>query len=324
MKGNKILKRILSFVLVCTLVFSTGITYKNTYAAQGDKVSAFSYDFAYNTPGYAEGTIRISASEDGVYKVFWGDENGEKLKKNGHLYTYLCRVVVQNGEGSFNIATGHTAIPQGAKKVLVYRKDNLEFTYDLPADRLFDEEGGYSFASLSDPHFERYFTFSDDDSVVAMNKAVDFLHGEGIKFVGVCGDLSSKGEHSAFEKYNTIANKYSDMTVLTVTGNHDTRTTASTSDGNKLITQCEDFYNTIFEDYYTVDGEGNVNNKLNVPILANDALSNPVPVEYRATAGGEILNKSLPGFDFVTEAGGNIFIFLNEIAKTGEVYEQTN
>lgn len=321
MKGNKILKRILSFVLVCTLVFSTGITYKTTYAAQGDKVSAFSYDFAYNTPGYAEGTIRISASEDGVYKVFWGDENGDKLKKNGHLYTYLCRVVVQNGEGSFNIATGHTAIPQGAKKVLVYRKDNLEYTYNLPSDRLFDEEDGYSFASLSDPHFERYFTFSDDDSAVAMNEAVDFLHGEGIKFVGVCGDLSSKGEHSAFEKYNTIANKYPDMTVLTVTGNHDTRTTASTSDGNKLITQCEDFYNTIFKDYYTVDGEGNVNNKLNVPILANDALSNPVPVEYRATAGGEILNKSLPGFDFVTEAGGNIFIFLNEIAKTGEVYD---
>ena len=124
MNRNKVLKRILSFVLVLALIFSVGITYKTTYAAE--KVSSFSYDFAYNTPGYAEGTIRISASEDGVYKVFWGDEDGEKLKKNGHPYTYLCRVVVQNGEGSYNIATGHTAIPKGAKKVLVYRKDNLE------------------------------------------------------------------------------------------------------------------------------------------------------------------------------------------------------
>ncbi len=321
MTSNKFIKKILSIVLALAMVVSINANGNVIFGADEDLVTSFSYDFAYNTPGYAEGTIRLSATEDGVYKIFWGDENGDKLTKNNHEYSYVARLVVKDGQGSINIATGHTAIPYGAKKVLVYRKNNLEYTYNLPTDKLFEETDGYSFGSLSDPHYGRYSTFAEDDSVPAVNAAMDFLHSEGIKFVGVCGDLTAGGEQTSFDKYNAAAHKYDDMTVLTCTGNHDTRTTVSTSDKNKLDTSAEKFYNSIFKNYYTVNEQGEVDNKLNVPILANDALTNPVEVQYRAQAGGETLTKNLPGLDFVTEAGGNIYIFLNEIAKTGETYD---
>ena len=249
--NNRVMKRIMSIVLIIAL--SVCAPAYNDFALKADiTVTDFSYDFAYSTAGYACGTIRLKANEDGVYKTFWGDADGNKLSKNGHNYTYFARVVVQNNEGSFNITNKQVAIPVGAKTVLVYKKSEKVYEYNLPASKTIDETGGYTFASLSDPHFGRYNSFGNeyqDDSVPSVNAAMDFIHGEGIKFVGVCGDLTAGGEQSSFDKYNAAAGKYSDMTVLTCTGNHDTRSTVSTSDKTKLDTSVQHFYDSIFKNY---------------------------------------------------------------------------
>ena len=321
--NNYVTKKIVSFILVIALILMGPIPDSEVLKADS-LVTDFSYDFAYTTAGYACGTIRINANEDGVYKTFWGDENGKKLSKNGHEYTYFARVVVQNNEGSFNITNKQTAIPSGAKKVLVYKKTEKVYEYNLPESKIFNEAEGYSLGSLSDPHYGRYNAFNNeynDDSVLSVNAAMDFFHSDGIKFVGVAGDLTAGGEQSSLDKYNAAASRYSDMTVLTCIGNHDSRTTVSTSDKKALVTSATRFYDSILGKYYTVDADGEVHNNLPYPILANDALTNPIQTQYREEAGGEVLTKNLPGFDFVTEAGGNIFIFFNEIAKTGETYD---
>ena len=79
------LKNVFSIVLSLVMVFSLlsfgPEDFQNVVQADDVTVTSFQYDFAYSTPGYADGTIYINANQDGVYKVFWGDENGNKLKK---------------------------------------------------------------------------------------------------------------------------------------------------------------------------------------------------------------------------------------------------
>lgn len=51
-----------------TLVFTPAEFQKNVWAEDSSEeslVTEFSYDFAYSTPGYADGTIRILATQDG-------------------------------------------------------------------------------------------------------------------------------------------------------------------------------------------------------------------------------------------------------------------
>lgn len=324
---RKNMKKCLSIVLSMAMALSVqtfgAADYQKVVKADENLVTAFRYDYAYSTPGYADGTIYINANEDGVYKVFWGDENGNKLKKGNYEYSYLARVVVKDGVGSFNIINDYTAIPEGAKTVVVYKKNEQVYTYNIPADKQFKaSEKSYTFGSLSDPHFTRYSSVAEDDAVPAMDKAMEFLDNEGIRFVAMSGDLSQAGEQLAFDRFNEALAKHPDMTVLTAIGNHDSRTTLSTSNKSLLDTSVSRWYNSITSTYFTVDEDGTVHNKLNGhEILANDALTNPIATVYKETEDGEEIDTTVPGLDFVTEAGGNIFIFFNNIAKTGEVYD---
>ena len=140
-------RKFLAIILSIAMVFSTAALtplnfHQNVWALTNEDitdslVTSFTYDFAYTTPGYADGTIRIAANEDGVYKVFWGDAEGNKLEKNGYEYSYLARVIVKDGNGSYNIISDYTVIPEEAATVLVYKKDALQYVYEIPEDKLF-------------------------------------------------------------------------------------------------------------------------------------------------------------------------------------------
>lgn len=324
---RKKMKGALSIVLSLVMAFSLQTfgpaEFQNVVKADEALVTSFRYDFAYSTPGYADGTIYVNANEDGVYKVFWGDENGSKLKKGNYEYSYLARVVVKDGTGSFNIINDYTAIPEGAKTVIVYKQNEQVYTYNIPEEKQFKASAdSYTFGSISDPHFTRYSSVAEDDAVPAMDKAMEFLDNEGIKFVAMSGDLTNAGEQTALDRYNEALAKHPDMTVLTAIGNHDSRTTLSTSNKSLLDTSITRWYNSITSKYFTVDEDGTVTNNLNgYPILANDALENPIATVYKESEDGEAIDTTVPGLDFVTEAGGNIFIFFNNIAKTGETYD---
>lgn len=324
---KRVTKRLWAILLSVALVFSSIVLapadFQKTIMAD-DSVSVvtdFSYDFAYTTPGYADGTIRITANEDGVYKVFWGDAEGNKLTKNGYEYSYLARIIVKDGKGSYNIISDYTVIPEDAKTVVVYKKDVKQYEYEIPEDKLFTPAGeGYTFGALSDLHFGRYITNDVDDAVASVDKAFEFLNNVGVDFVGTTGDLTAEGEQDSLDKYKAAYAKYPNMTVLSCMGNHDSRTTVSTSDTSKLDTSLIRWYDSLTSSYFTVNEDGtfssNLDAKYQIP-----AIGTPLTTEYREVAGGETLTKNLPAFDFVVLNGDNVFVFLNEVSKTGTTYD---
>lgn len=324
---KRVTKKVLAILLSIALVFSsivlTPADFQKTVTADeiASVVTAFSYDFAYTTPGYADGTIRISANEDGVYKVFWGDAEGNKLTKNGYEYSYLARIIVKDGTGSYNIISDYTVIPENAATVLVYKKDALQYTYEIPEERLFAPTGeGYTFGALSDLHFGRYIANDVDDAVAAVDNAFKFMDSVGVEFIGTTGDLTSEGEQDSLDKYNAAIAKYPNLTVLSCTGNHDSRTTVSTSDTAKLDTSLSRWYESLTSTYFTVNEDGtytsNLDAKYEIP-----AIGTSLTTEYREVADGETLTKELPALDFVVTNGENVFVFLNEISKTGTTYD---
>lgn len=195
--------------------------------SNNEKISV-SYKFANNNPGYAYGSITITTEELGVYDLYWGDSNGNKLAYNGVSYSELgtCEVtgskIGETATGTYNVISPYTAIPEGAEQLLVYNGDSLKASYSIPDDKLFNEgKAQYRFGVVSDVHYNRYNDYSDDDSISAFNTALKFIDNQGIDFVGVAGDLSQNSETDSFKKFKSAIDKYPNITVYSCMGNHD-------------------------------------------------------------------------------------------------------
>lgn len=218
---NKIIALLLMLTLVVTLVPQLD----NIQGEETELSYDVSYNFANNDPGSAYGTITVATAEAGTYSLYWGDSEGKKLKLNGVEYSELgtCATTTDNLTTTFQVISPYTAIPEGAKELLLYNdKSQVVDTYAIPETKQFN--GGqlsYKFGVLSDVHYNRYADYSADDSVPAFNSALKFLNDQGIDFVGMTGDLSKSSETSAFTKFQAAVNKYPNMTVYTCMGNHD-------------------------------------------------------------------------------------------------------
>lgn len=223
---RKVKKRIVSFVLAAAMVMPA-MPYRAISGAQIQGVNV-SYVFENQTKGYADGIISISSDKEGSYYFYWGDSNGNKLTSNGITYSYLgwCNTILNRNsnvyEGSYDIVSDYTAIPQGATKLLVYRNNEKVQEMDLPVNKIFDRgESTYSFGVTSDIHYNRYDDSGSDDAISAFDKALTFYENHGITFLANCGDLSSSSEESAFQKYSDAVAKHPEMKIYTVMGNHD-------------------------------------------------------------------------------------------------------
>lgn len=183
------------------------------------------YDFSNDEAGSAAGEITVNASIDGDYKIYWGNENGEKLfievGDTKAYYSELATVDVDGGKGEYEVQS-FTAIPEGAETILAYRCGILTGKADIPEEKLPDYgEKTYSFGALSDVHFNRYNgSLSGDDACLTFPNALNFIEYFDVELVGISGDISADGERDAFEKFNTITSDY-DFPVYTCTGNHD-------------------------------------------------------------------------------------------------------
>ena len=212
------------FSMFVALLMSLGILAPPSVPDEGIKADA-SVVFSDDRAGYATGTVTITANYDGNYELYWGDGDGNKLtaeNKNGDKigYSYFADIAVENGEGTEKL-NEFLAIPDNAETMLLYYGDELLDTDPVPREKqTVDETETYSFASLSDIHFNRYNTAADDDAMTAFPTALNFLKDMGVSIVGVCGDLSKSGEASAYEKFAGIANGY-DFPIFSCKGNHD-------------------------------------------------------------------------------------------------------
>lgn len=182
-------------------------------------------DFANEEAGSADAVISIETTADGEYKLYWADEDFEKLTfslgETEIPYSEFASITTYFGEGTLDLPD-YTAIPDFASNILIESDGELLEIIPIPEEKTIDRGGKiYTFGSISDLHFNRYDL--GDGADVAENsftRALDFFDNADVSLVAMPGDISEKGEKEAFMTFNSIASGY-DFPVYTTTGNHD-------------------------------------------------------------------------------------------------------
>ncbi len=176
--------------------------------------------------GSMDAAISINTSSDGDYKLYWADEDLERLSYNlgdrEISYSEFATVSTYFGEGSLDLPD-YTAIPAGAEAILVTLNDETLEIFEIPEEKRADRgEKLYSFGSISDLHFNRYEAENGDVADTTFVNALNFFDEAAVSLVAMPGDISTDGEKEAFMSFNSIASQY-DFPVYTTTGNHDLR-----------------------------------------------------------------------------------------------------
>ncbi len=190
-----------------------------------DKISVTTIEYLNEDAGSADALISIMTTTDGEYKLYWADEDLQRLTftlgENEIEYSEFATVTAYFGEGSVDLPD-YTAIPDGASNILVTLDGETLEIYDIPYEKRADRgEMLYSFGSISDLHFNRYDTENGADVADSTFKAaLDFYEAAGVSLVAMPGDISTEGEKEAFMSFNSISSQY-DFPVYTTTGNHD-------------------------------------------------------------------------------------------------------
>ncbi len=271
-----ITKFISVFISILTLL---GIPTGSFGESDGNAAGEMTVSFADETPGSMAGSVKVTATVDGEYDIYWGDANGGKLtaQVNGKTVNYseFATVEVSFGKGELEF-NDFLAIPEGAETMILAKGEKVLETETIPENKRLDYgTAEYAFGALSDVHFNRYNTLSDDDAEVSFPRALNYFRDWGVSAVGISGDLSLNGELDSYEKYNNVISQY-DFPVYTCKGNHDCRR------------------------YYTLSNwQQNVNKEI-----------------YGDERPESILDVASNGLDFVYECNGDIFIFFSQISNT--------
>lgn len=216
------IQKIISIIIA--LLMATGIFPAPKPPADGIKADA-EITFANENAGSAAGTVTVNADFDATYELYWGNANNEKLTATAPsgktvAYTEFADVTVSKGVGELTL-NSFLAIPDGAKTVLLYYGDEQLDSDPIPSEKILNYGNAtYSFGSLSDVHFNRYFTSGGDDSEISYPRALNFLNDMGVSIVGVAGDLSYKGEAASYESFNKFNSEFN-FPVFSCKGNHD-------------------------------------------------------------------------------------------------------
>ena len=187
------------------------------------------YDFLYDQPGFAGGTLTFLPETDDVYTFYWANENGQ-LKDYTMLYSdeFAANIEAEVTIQSF------TAIPKGATRLIaVSGSKQVTYSYTIPESRRFNQEELYVFGAISDTHQGvRYGSTS-----IPYNHFINaskVLYEKGAIAIGICGDFSynnTEDEYALHEKaikelYETMP----DMPIFTTTGNHESKYTGFSYD----------------------------------------------------------------------------------------------
>lgn len=265
--------------IITSILMLLGIPAGSLGNGDGNAAGDMTVSFADETPGSMAGSVKVKATVDGEYDIYWGDAEGSDLTANVNGktvgYSEFATVEVRFGSGELEF-NDFLAIPEGAETMVLKKGDKVLETETIPENKRLDYgTQKYAFGALSDVHFNRYSALSDDDTVVSFPRALNYLRDWGVSVVGISGDLSLNGELDSYEKYNSVVSQY-DFPVYTCKGNHDCRK------------------------YYTLSNwQKNVNKDI-----------------YGASKPAGILDVSSNGLDFVYECNGDIFIFFSQVSNT--------
>lgn len=265
--------------IITSILMLLGIPAGSLGNGDGNAAGDMTVSFADETPGSMAGSVKVKATVDGEYDIYWGDAEGSDLTANVNGktvgYSEFATVEVRFGSGELEF-NDFLAIPEGAETMVLKKGGKVLETETIPENKRLDYgTQKYAFGALSDVHFNRYSALSDDDTVVSFPRALNYLKDWGVSVVGISGDLSLNGELDSYEKYNSVVSQY-DFPVYTCKGNHDCRK------------------------YYTLSNwQKNVNKDI-----------------YGASKPAGILDVSSNGLDFVYECNGDIFIFFSQVSNT--------
>ena len=192
-------------------------------------VGIIEYDYLYETPGFAGGTITFLPETSDVYTFYWADANG-KLKDYTMLYSdeFAADVEAEVTIQSF------TAIPKGATRLLAVSGDgDVTYSYTIPESRLFTEEEMYAFGALSDTHQGTRYGSTSIPYNHFIN-AAKVLYDKGAITIGICGDFSYDNIESEYilhaEAIQEIYGYAPDMPIFTTSGNHESKYTGFSYD----------------------------------------------------------------------------------------------
>ena len=187
------------------------------------------YNFLYDTPGFAGGTLTFLPETSDVYTFYWADANG-RLKDYTMIYSdeFVADVEAEITIQSF------TAIPKGATRLLAVSGDQtVTYSYTIPTERLFVEEELYIFGALSDTHQGNRYGSTDIPYNHFIN-AAKTLYDKGAITIGICGDFSYANIESEYilhaEAIQEIYQYAPDMPIFTTTGNHESKYTGFSYD----------------------------------------------------------------------------------------------
>ena len=186
------------------------------------------YDFLYDQPGFAGGTVEFCAAATDTYTFYWGNEKG-KLEN----YSMLYEQKISAGDLVEITIQSFTAIPKGATKLLAIGAKGATYSYEIPESRRFGAEALYSFGAISDSHQgTRYGSQS-----IPYNHFIDAvkdLNEMGAIMIGMAGDFTYNNLESEYRLHaQAIKELYAynpKLPIYTVSGNHESKTRGFSKD----------------------------------------------------------------------------------------------
>lgn len=184
MKTKKIMAVLLTLLIVATAFISTTMVSAAT--------ATISYSFSGNNsadPGYAQGTITLTAPT-GTYYLYWADD--EKALDG---YTEIAKLTVSSSSATYD-TFAQTAIPANATKLIAIKSTstptnktvaNASAVYTIPSDKRLSTEKQYSFAVYSDIHIDstnNAYKYCQEHWSSALQTAAD----RNVDFIVTAGD----------------------------------------------------------------------------------------------------------------------------------------
>ncbi len=226
MKQTRTFRRIMSFLLIVTMLVSVAVV--GIAGVSAAEELALNYYYKYSNAGYAEGRIELTGSEAdyGTYYLYWADDT-----KALDGYAEIAAVNLNSSRRSVNLAK-FTAIPADATKLIAIKSTaepaektvaSAAVVYDIPEAKQFGYSASdveYNFQTLSDIHVHKtnYYTYAEPHFKAALNAAAD----RDAEFVSTCGDQTNYGDEGEWSRYlKVIAESNFTGPVFEVTGNHE-------------------------------------------------------------------------------------------------------
>ncbi len=183
-----------------------------------EKLPTFNYDFSTRYVGLADGVVTVKDTNftGKSYRLYWGNDNGI-LAGFDALATLADFVVTDETNGVMSYTTiEHSLIPENATKLYLSINEDLITEFVIPTERILTSTTpNYTFAEVSDTHL------GDIRSTSAYTKLLEKMQAIGGKFVNISGDITDRGNTTAYNYLKNVMNQFPDIPTWVTLGNHD-------------------------------------------------------------------------------------------------------